>query len=160
MNKTILIRRIAARPDIVFDALVTAAGIGSWWGPDDVPVVFAEVDTRVGGSFRVRFPCWDGLEHESTGEFLDIVKPERVIMSWQWVSGGAPEEHGNTSRLEFHLRPIDTGTELTLVHSELSNVASALSHEQGWDGALRKLIRQFPEDHWMTSASPTCYRPD
>ncbi len=152
MNKAVLVRRIAARPDIVFDALVTAEGIGSWWGPDDLPVASAVADTRVGGSFRVRFPCWDGLEHESAGEFLEIARPERVVMSWRWVSGGPPEERGNTSRLEFHLRPIDTGTELTLVHSELSNETSASSHEGGWDGALRKLIRRFAEDHPVPSA--------
>ncbi|MGA9852618.1 MAG: SRPBCC domain-containing protein [Gammaproteobacteria bacterium] len=145
MMKTVLIRCIAARPAIVFDALVTAEGIGSWWGPDDLPAESAEADTRVGGSFRVMFRMMDDSEHECAGEFLEIVRPERAIMSWRWVSGGAPEERGNTSRLEFHLRPIDTGTELTLVHAELINQASASSHEWGWDGALRKLIRRFSE---------------
>ena len=55
MTSVCLVRRIAARPAIVFEALVTADGIRSWWGPDDCPAASAEVDARVGGGFRVRF---------------------------------------------------------------------------------------------------------
>lgn len=64
-------------------------------------------------------------------------------MSWWWSEGGEPEEQGAVSRLELHLRAIDTGTELTLIHAALRNETSAHSHEWGWDGALKKLIRNF-----------------
>lgn len=144
MNTT-LVRRIAARPAIVFDALVTAEGIGSWWGPDDFPVLSAAADPRVGGSFRVRFRTADGLVHECSGEFLEIKRPECVIMSWRWVVNGVVEEHDKVSRIEFHLHPIDTGTELTFVHAGLSNEVSALSHQGGWAGAFEKLMRRFSE---------------
>jgi uncharacterized protein YndB with AHSA1/START domain len=53
MTSITLVRRIAARPSIVFEALVTAEGVAAWWGPDALPVVRAEVDARVGGSYRV-----------------------------------------------------------------------------------------------------------
>jgi uncharacterized protein YndB with AHSA1/START domain len=144
MTHVSLVRRIAARPAIVFDALVTAEGIGSWWGPDDLPVVSAAADPRVGGSFRVRFRTRDGLEHECAGEFLEIERPERVVMSWRWILGGFVEEDGNVSRLEIRLRSIETGTELTLVHAGLRSEESVRSHEGGWAGALEKLIRRFP----------------
>jgi hypothetical protein len=64
-------------------------------------------------------------------------------MSWRWVQNGQIEEHDKVSRVEIHLRAIQTGTELTLVHSLLSNENSARAHEGGWDGALRKLERRF-----------------
>ena len=54
MTSLTLVRRIAARPSIVFDALTTPDGIACWWGPDDGPVLVAETDIRVGGRFRVR----------------------------------------------------------------------------------------------------------
>ncbi len=145
MTQAVLVRRIAARPAIVFDALVSAEGIGSWWGPDDLPVLSATAEPRVNGSFRVRFRRFDGGEHECTGEFLEIVKPRRVVMSWRWAEGGDPDEVGNESRLEFNLRPIDTGTELTLIHSALRTEAAARSHEGGWAGALEKLLRRYPQ---------------
>ena len=145
MTSVTIIRRIAARPTIVFEALSTEEGLTSWWGPDDFPVLAARADVRVGGRFQVRFRSADGLEHICAGEFLDVVKPERIVMSWQWVANGAPEERGSTSRVELHLRPIDTGTELTLVHAALHGEASARGHERGWHGAVDKLVRQFPQ---------------
>jgi uncharacterized protein YndB with AHSA1/START domain len=147
MNEAVLVRRIAARPAIVFDALVTEDGIASWWGPHDEPAISARVDPRVNGTFRVRFRTADGRVHECTGQFLEIIKPTRVVLSWRWAEGGEPDEvtANNTSRVEFQLRAIDTGTELTLIHSALQTEVSARSHEGGWGGALEKLLRQFAE---------------
>lgn len=146
MTSVTVIRRIAARPAIVFEALATSEGMTSWFGPDDVPVVSARADPRVGGRFQVRFRTQDGLEHECAGQFLELVRPERIVMSWQWTSGGVPQERESVSRLELHLRAIDTGTELTLVHAALRDEVSARSHEGGWAGALDKLVRNFTTD--------------
>jgi uncharacterized protein YndB with AHSA1/START domain len=143
MTNVALVRRIAARPAIVFDALTTSEGMASWWGPDEGPVISAQADPRVGGRFEVRFRTRDGLEHECAGQFLEVVRPERVVMSWQWTSGGEPGERERVSRLELHLRAIETGTELTLMHAALRDEVSARSHEQGWGGALDKLVRNF-----------------
>lgn len=141
MNSVTLVRLIRARPSIVFEALSTLEGLTSWWGPDDLPVVAAEADIRVGGNFRVRFRTVDGRQHECAGQFLEIHKPDRIAISWRWSSGGEPEEFGRTSRVEFRLRPIREGTELTLIHADLHNAASARSHQWGWEGALTKLLR-------------------
>jgi uncharacterized protein YndB with AHSA1/START domain len=143
MTSVALVRRIAARPAIVFEAVTTSEGIASWWGPDDLPVISAEADPRVGGRFQVRFRTQDGREHECAGQFLEVVRPERVVMSWQWTSGGEPGEQERVSRLELQLRAIDAGTELTLVHADLRDEVSARSHEGGWGGALDKLVRKF-----------------
>jgi uncharacterized protein YndB with AHSA1/START domain len=145
MTSTTLVRRIAARPAIVFDAIVTEAGIRSWWGPDAEPAISAVVDSQVGGTFRVCFRTDDGLVHECAGEFLEIERPLRVVLNWRWVSHGAVEERDNVSRVEFQLRPIDSGTELTLIHAGLGSDASAEAHQRGWNGALSKLIRQVSQ---------------
>jgi uncharacterized protein YndB with AHSA1/START domain len=143
MTSLTLVRRIAARPAIVFDALTTPEGIAFWWGPDAGPVLLAETDLRVGGQFRVRFRMVDGTEHESIGQYLEVVRPQRLAMSWQWTEGGEREEAGETSRIEIDLRLIDDGTELTFTHARLRNEASRTSHEEGWSGALDKLVGHF-----------------
>lgn len=148
MSAATLVRKIAARRSIVFDAFVTPEGLTSWWGPDEYPVISASADVRVGGHFRVRFQTEDGRIHECQGEFLEVVVPERLIMSWRWTENGVSselaEEEGNVSRVELHLRAIDTGTELTLIHAALKSETSVASHTRGWTGALRKLVRNFP----------------
>lgn len=146
MTSLTIIRRIAARPSIVFDALTTPDGIRCWWGPDDGPVLIAETDVRVGGHFRVRFRMLDGTEHESSGEYIEVVRPTRLVMSWRWADGGETEEAGEDSRVEVDLRVIDIGTELTFTHDRLQTVASRDSHEWGWNGALDKLARHFAQE--------------
>jgi uncharacterized protein YndB with AHSA1/START domain len=143
MTSLTLVRRIRARPSIVFDALTTPDGIARWWGPDAGPVLLAETDVRIGGRFRVRFRMLDGTEHESAGEYLEVVESRRLVMSWQWTSGGEPEEGGEESRIEIDLKSTDTGTEITFTHARLRTEASRVSHERGWAGALDKLGRHF-----------------
>lgn len=137
MTSLTLVRRIKARPGIVFDALTTPEGIACWWGPDDGPVLIAETDLRVGGRFRVRFRTLDGSEHESHGEYLEVRPPERLAMSWRWRGGEDPGE----SRVDIELRAIAEGTELTFTHSGLASEETRISHEEGWTGALDKLER-------------------
>ena len=137
MTSLTLVRRIRARPSIVFDALTMPEGIACWWGPDDGPVLLAEADLRVGGRFRVRFRMLDGSEHESSGEYLEVVRPERLTMSWRWMDGEDPGE----SLVEIDLRAIAEGTELTFTHSRLHDEETRRSHEAGWNGSLDKLER-------------------
>jgi uncharacterized protein YndB with AHSA1/START domain len=135
-----LVRRIRARPQIVFDAVTTPEGIAHWWGPDAGPVLVAETDPRVGGRYRVRFRKLDSTEHESSGEFLEIVRPERIVMTWRWTGG---MEDPGESRVEITLKAVPEGTELTFVHSLLHDEEVRLSHEGGWSTALDKLAAHF-----------------
>ncbi len=43
----------------------------------------------------------DNTEYESSGEFLELVRPERVVMSWRW-KGGVPDP--GESRIEITLK--------------------------------------------------------
>ena len=131
-----LVRRIAASPEVVFKALTTAEAVRQWWGPDAGPVLAAEMDVCVGGHFRVRFRELNGSEHESFGEYLEVVRPERLAMSWRWLGG---QEDPNESRLEFDLRPTPDGCELTLTHSLLHDAETQATHTNGWSGSLDKL---------------------
>jgi uncharacterized protein YndB with AHSA1/START domain len=135
-----LVRRIKARPSIVFDAVTTAEGIAQWWGPDAGPVLIAETDPRKGGRYRVRFRKLDGTEHECSGEYLDVIWPERLVMSWRWKGG---QEDPEESRVEIALKAVPEGTEITFTHSRLHDDETRRSHEEGWTGALHKLEARF-----------------
>jgi len=140
MTSLTLVRRITARPSIVFDALTKTGRHRQLVGPRRRPVLVAETDPQVGGGFRVRFRMLDGSEHESSGEYLEVVKPERLSMSWRWTGG---VEDPGKSLVEIRLRAIVEGTELTFTHSRLRDEESRRGHEEGWTGALDKLQRHF-----------------
>jgi uncharacterized protein YndB with AHSA1/START domain len=140
MTSLTLVRRIAARPSIVFEAISTSEGVATWWGPAALPVIFAHMDARIGGDYRVRFRTLDGQEHEAHGEVIEMSPPRRLVMTWAFSDGGEPEEDGRTSLIEFEVRAIDGGSELTFTHSQLRNEISLASHQAGWSGALDKLV--------------------
>jgi uncharacterized protein YndB with AHSA1/START domain len=123
--------------------MTTAEGIAAWWGPEDLPVLGAESDARVGGAYRVRFRTTDGREHEARGEWIELVPPRRMVMSFTFTLGGEPDEDGRTSRIEVELASIDGGTELTFTQEGLSTEASEKSYTWGWTGALDKLVRNL-----------------
>jgi uncharacterized protein YndB with AHSA1/START domain len=133
MTSLTLVRRIKARPPIVFDLVTTAEGIAKWWGPDSGPVLFAKSDPRVGGHYRLRFRTLGGIECETTGEFLEVTRHERVRMTWRWL------DDADASLIEMVLRPVPEGTELTFTQSRLPDEATARGHEKGWNGSLDKL---------------------
>ena len=140
MTSLTLVRKIAARPSIVFDALITPDGIARWWGPDAGPVLLAETDPRVGGRYRCRFRTQDGREHEPFGEYLEVSPPERLVMTWRWLGGA--DALGETL-ITIELRPVAEGTELTFTQSGFLDEDVRLGHERGWSGSLDKLERLF-----------------
>ncbi len=157
MRSLTLVRRIAARPSIVFEAMTTPEGVAAWFGPDDLPVVRAQMDARVGGAYRVHFRTVDGRDghdHEACGEFLELVPPRRIVMSWSWAFGGVPEERGRISRIEIELTPVGDGTLLTFTHTALWDEASETSHRWGWTGALDKLARHLENGAETTDVTP------
>jgi uncharacterized protein YndB with AHSA1/START domain len=81
-----------------------------------------------------------GTEHESSGEYLEVVKPERLCMSWRWTGGA---EDPGESLVEIRLGAVAEGTELTFTHSRLHDEESRRSHEEGWTGTLDELERHF-----------------
>jgi len=140
MTSLTLVRRIAARPAIVFDALITPDGISSWWGPDAGPVLVAETDPRVGGRYRCRFRTLGGGEYESSGEYLEVSPPERLAMTWKWLDEA---EGAGQMMIVIELRPVAEGTELTFTQSGFEDEDNRLGHEKGWSGSLDKLERRF-----------------
>ena len=136
MTSLTLVRRIAARPALVWDTVTTPEGLSAWIGPDAGPVIIAEIDLRVGGCYRLRFRMIDGSEHESVGSYIEVDEPHRLVMSWRWV--GRVDDTG-PSRIVIELRPEESGTELTFTHAQLKNAATRDSHRQGWMGSLDKL---------------------
>jgi uncharacterized protein YndB with AHSA1/START domain len=80
----------------------------------------------------------DGSEHETKGEYLEVDRPRRVVLSWGWLGG---KEDPGQSRVEIDLRAVSEGTELTVTHSLLHDEESRCRHEEGWNSSLDKLVR-------------------
>ena len=64
---------VAAAPEVVWDALTDPSELAAWFGAD------AEVDLRVGGAVRFRWP--DGTERR--GLVIDLDPPRRLAFRWR-----------------------------------------------------------------------------
>lgn len=129
-----IVRRIKAPPSKVYAALTKPEQMIQWWGPDAGPTLRAEADVRPGGRFNIVFRLLDGSEHNPTGIYREVVPDTKLVFTWEWVGSSAQE-----SLVTFLLKPIDGGTELTLIHEHLPDEASRKGHEAGWMGLVDKL---------------------
>jgi uncharacterized protein YndB with AHSA1/START domain len=117
--------RIAAPPAAVFEFFTDPQKMTRWKGRS------AELEPTPGGVYRVDI---DG--HVTSGEFLEVDAPRRVVFTWGWEEGG-PVAPGS-STVEVELTPDGDGTLLRLTHRGLPEEEKEI-HGIGWDRFLPRL---------------------
>lgn len=83
----LITRTINAPRSLVFQAWTDPKHLARWWGPRSFTNPVCEVDLRVGGAHRLVMRSPEGINYPITGIFLEIVEPERLVMTLD------PSEH-------------------------------------------------------------------
>ncbi|MET0677938.1 MAG: SRPBCC domain-containing protein [Bradyrhizobium sp.] len=106
-----------------------------WFGPATVEQgsVKADIDLRVGGSYRISFRA-NGGYHEVGGVYREVVPNRRLVFSWAWHS--TPERE---SLVTISIRPEGSGTLLVFNHAQFVDEQARDNHERGWSEFLVKL---------------------
>jgi uncharacterized protein YndB with AHSA1/START domain len=77
-DRELVIQRIFDAPRArVFDAWTKVEHVVNWFGPSEFTAPFCEIDFRVGGSYRICMRAPEGEDHWVSGEYREIVEPER-----------------------------------------------------------------------------------
>jgi len=118
---------IAARPDVVFPYFTDPDRYVRWMGTD------ATIEPAPGGTYRVFIR--DGVE--TSGEFLEIDPPKRVVFTWGWH--GDPAVPPGSTRVEITFEEEDTGTRVRLRHHGLPDQDQRDQHGAGWRLYLGRL---------------------
>jgi uncharacterized protein YndB with AHSA1/START domain len=132
-------RTFDASPEEVFDAWTNPEVLRRWWaaGPTwRTPV--AEVDLRVGGSYRLSMEDPEtGTVHTVGGEYREVRRPERLAYSWRWEQDDGSTGHVSTVTVDF----LSEGecTTVVLEHIGLATPESRDQHRHGWEGCLENL---------------------
>ena len=124
-----LVREIVidASPETIWPFLTEPTRHVEWLGTD------VEIDPRPGGVYRVLV----GGEHQSAGEYLEVVPHEKVVFTFGWEEKDHPIPPGSTT-IEITLHPEGEKTRVRLVHRGLP--ADAVDdHGEGWAHYLERL---------------------
>lgn len=132
---TLVLKRTIAVPRArVFDAWTTPEVMRQWFCPNEsFSVDIAEVDLRVGGTFRIGMRRPDNKVHVATGIYREIRKPEKLVFTWSW------EHDPMDTLITLTFNDLGNTTELVLKHEALPDVPRRDDHEHGWNGCLNHL---------------------
>jgi uncharacterized protein YndB with AHSA1/START domain len=78
-TQILITREFDAPKDLVYKAYTTPELIKRWWSGDRGEVTIADVDLRVGGSWRYVMTANGGFEVGFHGSFREIVPNERIV---------------------------------------------------------------------------------
>jgi uncharacterized protein YndB with AHSA1/START domain len=112
--------------------------IVQWWGAGDVTCPGAEVDLRVGGSYRIANQTPDGQTMWITGTFNRVEPPERLEYTWAMEPVSA-DSHRSIVKVAFAEGP--DGTQITVSQSQIADPETREVHLQGWVGCLDGIER-------------------
>ena len=91
-TQILITREFDAPRHLVWKAYTTPDLIARWWGGEHGKVTSAEVDLRVGGTWRYVLAANEGFEVAFHGEYREISEPERLVNTE--IYEGAPEGVG------------------------------------------------------------------
>ncbi len=78
-TELVITRTFNAPRHLVWEAMTTPEHVRNWWGPRKYQMTVCEIDLRVGGRWRFAQVLDDGTEVAFSGEYREIVPPERVV---------------------------------------------------------------------------------
>jgi uncharacterized protein YndB with AHSA1/START domain len=128
-GQDIVMTRVFDAPrDLVFEAHSSCEHMTKWWGPRKYEVVSCEIDFRPGGAWRIVHRGPDGDEIAFFGEYLEIVRPERIVWTFGFGDNpGGPE----TYVFEEHDGKTTVTSSATFPSAEERDAALATGMEAG-----------------------------
>lgn len=133
-------RLLDAPRDAVFRAWIDADQLAQWFHfSDEWQIVDVASDARVGGSYRVTWKAPDGQLWRESGQYLEMVRPEKLVMTCEFAFPGVDE---NETLLTVEFLERGNQTLLVIVQEGYRHVTNRDNHQQGWP-AFVDYLSQF-----------------
>jgi uncharacterized protein YndB with AHSA1/START domain len=114
-EQILLEREFDAPKHLVYKAWTTPELVRRWWHANRGEVTIAEIDLRVGGTWRYVAVADGGVEVGFHGEYREIVPNERIVSTevYEGVPQGDGPEEGTVNTATF--TEVDGRTTLTIL---------------------------------------------
>jgi uncharacterized protein YndB with AHSA1/START domain len=83
-REIVMTRDFDAPRDLVFEAHGSCEHMSRWWCPRKYEFSSCEMDFRPGGAWRIVLRGPEGEVPGFRGEYLEIVRPERIVWTFEW----------------------------------------------------------------------------
>ena len=131
-DQILITREFAAPKELVFKAFTTPELVKQWWHANRGEVTVAEIDLRVGGTWRYVMVADGGIEVGFHGEYREIVPNERIV-STEIYEGMPDAEAVNTATFT----ETDGRTTLEILVQHSSKEARDAHIESGMEAGMQ-----------------------
>jgi uncharacterized protein YndB with AHSA1/START domain len=129
-------RVIRSTPERIYRAFLDADALTKWLPPNGFTAKVHQLESRVGGSYRMSFTNFTtGDSHSFGGEYLELVPHERIRYTGRFDD---PNLSG-VMQTTVSLRPVICGTELNVTQEGIPDVIPPDACYLGWQESLALL---------------------
>jgi uncharacterized protein YndB with AHSA1/START domain len=126
-------RVIRSTPERIYRAFLDADALTKWLPPNGFTAKVHQLESRVGGSYRMSFTNFTtGDSHSFGGEYLELVPHERIRYTGRFDD---PNLSG-VMQTTVSLRPVICGTELNVTQEGIPDVIPPDACYLGWQESL------------------------
>jgi uncharacterized protein YndB with AHSA1/START domain len=145
-EQILITREFDAPRHLVYEAWTTPELVKRWWNAKRGEVTVAEIDLRIGGTWRYVMVTEDGQEVGFHGEFREIVPNERIVSTeiYEGVPEGVTEEQATTVNTATFTEE-DGRTTLTILVQASSKVSRDAIVESGMEAGLQDALDLLEE---------------
>lgn len=131
-------RVLRATPERVYRAFLDADALVKWLPPNGYTCRIHQLDTRVGGSYRMSFTNFStGLSQSFGGKYLELVPNERICNTDSFDDPNMPGEMQTT----VSIKPVSCGSELDIVQVGIPEAIPQEACYLGWQESLMLLAQ-------------------
>jgi uncharacterized protein YndB with AHSA1/START domain len=145
-EQILITRQFDAPRHLVYEAFTTPELVKRWWHANRGEMTVAEIDLRVGGSWRYVMVANGGFEVGFHGEYREIVPNERIVSTetYEGLPEGVSEEDGTTLNTATFTE-VDGRTTVTLLVQAPNKESRDAIIDSGMEAGLQDALSLLEE---------------
>ena len=132
------IERVLRAPrELVFDAWVEPRHLRRWSAPHGFEIPECDGEARTGGRWFAVMRSPEGERMRLEGRYLEVVRPERLVFTHQWVEAGCAP--GPETVVTVSFTEVEGGTLMRFRQTGFASEEYRDGHADGWSQCFERL---------------------